>query len=313
MQADGNGRTVAGVLVSGSTVTLTLDPAVEHGETGIRVSYTPGMKPIRDVAGNQALGLSREPVTNDTPDTTPPEVRSLGITSDPGKDQTYAAGDEIEVTVTFSETVKVTGTPRLTLRVGNRNRAAGYLRGTDTAVLVFGYEVVEGDEARDGVSIVAGRIALNGGTIEDEADNDAVLDHEAVAPQARHQVDGVRPVLTATGGAVVNGTTLTLTYGEVLDGSSTPVPGDFTVQVDGSGRTVAGVLVSGSTVTLTLDPAVEHGETGIRMSYTPGMKPIRDVAGNQALGLSREPVTNDTPDTTLAGGEQCGHQFEPGI
>ena len=298
VQADGNGRTVAGVLVSGSTVTLTLDPAVEHGETGIRVSYTPGMKPIRDVAGNQALGLSREPVTNDTPDTTPPEVRSLGITSDPGKDQTYAAGDEIEVTVTFSETVKVTGTPRLTLRVGNRNRAAGYLRGTDTAVLVFGYEVVEGDEARDGVSIVAGRIALNGGTIEDEADNDAVLDHEAVAPQARHQVDGVRPVLTATGGAVVNGTTLTLTYGEVLDGSSTPVPGDFTVQADGNGRTVAGVLVSGSTVTLTLDPAVEHGETGIRVSYTPGMKPLRDVPGNEAQSLSREAVTNDTPDTT---------------
>ena len=298
VQADGNGRTVAGVLVSGSTVTLTLDPAVEHGETGIRVSYTPGMKPIRDVAGNQALGLSREPVTNDTPDTTPPEVRSLGITSDPGKDQTYAAGDEIEVTVTFSETVKVTGTPRLTLRVGNRNRAAGYLRGTDTAVLVFGYEVVEGDEARDGVSIVAGRIALNGGTIEDEADNDAVLDHEAVAPQARHQVDGVRPVLTATGGAVVNGTTLTLTYGEALDGSSTPASGDFTVQVDGNGRTVAGVLVSGSTVTLTLDPAVEHGETGILVSYTPRMKPLRDVPGNEAQSLSREAVTNDTPDTT---------------
>ncbi len=291
-------RTVTAVRVNGSAVELTLDVGAEHLEAGIQVSYTPGTNPIRDAVGNDALGLSSQSVTNETPDTTAPTVSSLAITSNPGSDQTYAAGDEIEVTVTFSETVEVEGTPQLGLRVGTRTRTAGYLRGTDTAVLVFGYEVVEGDEARDGVSIVAGRIALNGGTIEDEADNDAVLDHEAVAPQARHQVDGVRPVLTATGGAVVNGTTLTLTYGEALDGSSTPASGDFTVQVDGNGRTVAGVLVSGSTVTLTLDPAVEHGETGILVSYTPRMKPLRDVPGNEAQSLSREAVTNDTPDTT---------------
>ena len=291
-------RTVTAVRVNGSAVELTLDVGAEHLEAGIQVSYTPGTNPIRDAVGNDALGLSSQSVTNETPDTTAPTVSSLAITSNPGSDQTYAAGDEIEVTVTFSETVEVEGTPQLGLRVGTRTRTAGFDSGTGTAALVFSYEVADGDEDSDGVSIVAGRIALNGGTIEDEADNDAVLDHEAVAPQARHQVDGVRPVLTATGGAVVNGTTLTLTYGEVLDGSSTPVPGDFTVQADGNGRTVAGVLVSGSTVTLTLDPAVEHGETGIRVSYTPGMKPLRDVPGNEAQSLSREAVTNDTPDTT---------------
>ena len=291
-------RTVTAVRVNGSAVELTLDVGAEHLEAGIQVSYTPGTNPIRDAVGNDALGLSSQSVTNETPDTTAPTVSSLAITSNPGSDQTYAAGDEIEVTVTFSETVEVEGTPQLGLRVGTRTRTAGFDSGTGTAALVFSYEVADGDEDSDGVSIVAGRIALNGGTIEDEADNDAVLDHEAVAPQARHQVDGVRPVLTATGGAVVNGTTLTLTYGEALDGSSTPVPGDFTVQADGNGRTVAGVLVSGSTVTLTLDPAVEHGETGILVSYTPRMKPLRDVPGNEAEALSREAVTNDTPDTT---------------
>ena len=57
------------------------------------------------------------------------------------------------MTVTFSETVEVTGTPRLRLRVGSRNRTAGYLRGTDTAALVFGYEVADGDEDTDGVSV----------------------------------------------------------------------------------------------------------------------------------------------------------------
>ena len=289
-------RTVTRAVVRGTVVELTLDPGAEHQEAGIRVSYTPGTKPIRDVPGNEAEALSREPVTNETPDTTPPEVESLGITSNPGSDRTYAAEDTIDVTVTFSETVEVEGTPRLRLRVGTRTRSAGYLRGADTAALVFGYEVAYGEGDSDGVSVDAGRIVLNGGTITDDADNPAELDHEAVAAQASHQVDGVRPAYVS---AAVDGASLTLTYGEALDGGSMPAPGDFTVEVGGVDRGVSGVSVSGSVVTLTLNPAVEHGDTGIRVSYTPGTDPIRDAVGNDALGVSNRPVTNttDAPNT----------------
>ncbi len=288
-------RTVTGVRVSGSTALLTLDAGVEHGETGIQLSYTPWNNPIRDAVGNEAGGVSREPVRNDTPDTTPPAVSSLAIDSNPGVDGTYAAGDGIEVTVTFSETVEVEGAPRLRLRVGTRTRVAGYLRGTGTAAPVFGYEVVEGDEDSDGVSIDAGRVALNGGTIKDEAKNSAELVHEAVAAQAGHKVDGVRPSFLST---AVDGASLTLTYREGLDGGSRPASGDFTVEVDGVGRSVSGVSISGSVVTLTLNPAVEHGDTGIRVSYTVptgvGANPIRDEVGNDARGLSNQSVTNTT-------------------
>ena len=285
-------RTVTGVRVNGRAVELTLDPGAEHLEAGILVSYTPGTNPIQDVPGNDAEALSRVPVTNETPDTASPAVSSLAITSNPPDNRdTYAIGDVIEATVTFDETVVVTRTPRLRLRVGSRTRTAGYLRGTDTAALVFGYEVADGDEDSDGVSIEAGRIALNGGTIEDEADNDAVLDHEAVATQAGHKVDGVRPELSS---AAVDGSSLTLTYREALDPVSRPAAGDFTVEVDGSGRSVTGVSVSGSVVALTLNPAVEHGDTGIRMSYTPDTNPIRDAVGNEALALSNRSVTNTT-------------------
>ena len=284
-------RAVSRVVVRGMAVLLTLDAGAEHGETGIQVSYTPGTNKIRDVPGNEAVALSREPVTNETPDTTSPTVSSLAITSNPGSDQTYAAEDEIEVTVTFSETVEVEGTPRLRLRVGTRTRTAGYLSGTGTAALVFGYEVADGDEDTDGVSIEAGRIALNRGTIEDEAENAAELDHEALATQAGHQVDGVRPSFLS---AAVDGTSLALTYGEGLDGGSRPASGDFTVEVDGSGRSVSGISISGSVVTLTLNPAVEHGDTGIRVSYTPDTNPIRDAVGNDARGLSSRSVTNTT-------------------
>ena len=293
-------RTVTDVALSGSAVLLTLDPAVEHGETGIRVSYTvptgTGVSPLQDVLGNDADRLSNAPVTNETPDTTSPTVSKLEITSNPGTDRTYAAEDEIQVTVTFSETVEVTGTPQLRLEFGGGTRTATYEGGSGTAALVFEYEVADGESDTDGVGVEAD--SLSGGTIRDEARNNAELDHDGVAADAGHKVDGVRPRLAASGGAVVNGTTLTLTYSEPLDRSSTPEEGDFTVSGGDQARTVSRVVVRGAAVVLTLNAGAEHLEAGIQVSYTPGMNPIRDVPGNQAEGLSREPVTNETPDTT---------------
>ena len=106
-------RTVTGVRVSGSAVELTLNPAVEHGETGIRVSYTVptgvGQNPLQDTAGNDAVALSNRPVTNSTGDTTAPTVSAVAITSNAGVDRSYGLGDAIEATVTFNETVVVRG------------------------------------------------------------------------------------------------------------------------------------------------------------------------------------------------------------
>ena len=292
VRVEGARRSVSNVAVSGRELELTLDPAVEHGEAGITVSYTPGTNPIRDAVGNDAEGLSNEPVTNDTSDTTSPTVSSVEITSTPPDNRdTYAVGDVIEATVTFDETVVVTGHPRLSLTVGRQTKPATYDRGSNSDTLVFAYPVADSALDTDGVSIVAGRIDLNGGTIKDEADNDAMLAHEALSAQAGHKVDGVRPAFQS---AAVNEAVLTLTYGEALDGSSSPGTGDFTVNVEGAGRSVTAVSVSGSVVTLTLDPPVEHGDTGIRVNYSPGTRPIRDAVSNDALGLSSQSVTNTT-------------------
>ena len=51
-------------------------------------------------------------------DDTDPTVSKIEISSDPGTDRTYAIGDAIGVTVTFSETVEVTGAPQLSLELG---------------------------------------------------------------------------------------------------------------------------------------------------------------------------------------------------
>ena len=238
-------------------------------------------------------------------------MSKLEITSDPGTDRTYAAGDEIQVTVTFSETVEVTGTPRLRLELGGGRRTAGYQGGSETAALVFEYEVAEGESDTDGVGVEAD--GLSGGTIRDEARNNAELDHDGVAADAGHQVDGVRPRLAVSGGAVVNGTTLRLTYDEALDIGSAPGAGDFTVSGGDRARTVSRVVVRGAAVELTLNAGAEHGEAGIQVSYTPGMKRLRDVPGNEAEGLSREPVTNETPDTTPPRVESRGDRLESGV
>ena len=258
-------------------------------------------------------------------DDTAPTVSRVAITSDPGTDRTYAVDDEIQVTVTFSETVEVTGTPQLRLELGGGRRTADYEGGSGTAALVtndtpdttsptvsraitsggrrtadyeggFAYKVADGESDTDGMGIEAD--SLSGGTIRDEARNNAELDHDGLAADSGHKVDGVRPRLAASGGAVVDGTTLTLTYDEALDGGSRPVSGDFTVSGGDRARAVTGVRVNGSAVELTLDVGAEHGEAGIQVSYTPGANPIQDVPGNDAEALSREPVTNDTPDTT---------------
>ena len=265
-----------------------------YTDTGAVVGGTYTYQVAAVVDGGEATRSERVSVT--VPDTTPPTVSNLAITSDPGSDRTYAAGDEIRVTVTFSETVEVTGTPRLQIELGGGSRTADYQGGSGTAALVFEYEVAEGDSDTDGVGVEAD--SLSGGTIRDEARNNAVLDHDGLAADLGHKVDGVKPELAATGGAVVNGTTLTLTYSEPLGGSSTPEAGDFTVAGGSQSRTVTGVRVSGSTVVLTLNAGAEHLEAGIQVSYTPGTNPIRDVAGNEAEALSRESVTNETPDTS---------------
>ena len=97
------------------------------------------------------------------------------------------------------------------------------------------------------------------------------------------------PVFT---GATVNGSTLTLTYNEPLDGASVPAASDFAVTAAGSSTTVQGVGVAGSAVTLTLATAVEANQA-VTLAYTPGANPIQDAAGNDAALLSRQTVTNN--------------------
>ena len=202
---------------------------------------------------------------------------AVAITSNPGIDETYAAGDAIEMTVTFAEsrTVDTTdGIPQIGLTIGMMPKLAGYASGSGTAALVFRYTVAESDLDTDGVSTGAGSIP-------------------------GHEVDGVKPLLLS---AMVDDAGITLTYSETLRESPAPLASAFTVVGGAATRTVSDVAVTGSVVELALDSAVEDGETGLTVSYTPpagtDTGAVQDLVGNEADGLSSEPVWSDAPERT---------------
>ena len=104
--------------------------------------------------------------------------------------------------------------------------------------------------------------------------------------------------------ATLAGTKLVLTYDEPLDTGSTPANGDFTIGTGSGARTVSGVAVNASAVTLTLNASVNAG-IAVNVSYTAGTNKIQDTldAGdsgdpNAAANLSSRTVTNLGPTNT---------------
>ena len=85
---------------------------------------------------------------------TTPTVSSVAITSDPGMDNTYATGDTVTVSLTFSEAVTVTGTPHVVVDIGGQPRNFKYSGdGVSAAAQPFSYTVLVGDRDLDGVSL----------------------------------------------------------------------------------------------------------------------------------------------------------------
>ena len=121
----------------------------------------------------------------------PPSITDGPITNSPARGDTYGAGEEISVQLTFSEPVTVSGTPRLGIDIGDNRRWAEYEESAagDTSLL-FSYTVQADDRDADGLSIAANALELNGGSIEDGDGNAADLAHPAWAASSNHKVEG---------------------------------------------------------------------------------------------------------------------------
>ena len=191
----------------------------------------------------------------------------------------------------------VTGTPTFAFMLGEETREAAYARGSDTAELVFSYEVQAGEIDTDGISWKANALALDGGTVrltttDPNVEEDAALGHVKGDAQREHRVDAVPPGVES---ASMQGTVLELVYDEALDEGSVPEKGEFKVSLDGgTAQAVSAVAVDGTTVTLTLATPAVFGQA-VTLTYTvPAANPLRDLFGNPAGALTNHPVTNET-------------------
>ena len=301
---------------------LTLSREFAPGETAT-VSYR---RPLGEVGlwsvdGKQLGNVVDLPVTVGAP-AAAPAVEAVTVASAPGADETYAAGDEIRVSLTFGgdggrrhgrRDAAAQARPR---RRGRRGRAVGGVRlgqRRDGAHIRL-----HGGRRRhastDGVAVVADTLELDGGTIRSSAtDADAALAHPAVAADTGHRVDTAAPAFAS---AAVSGTALTVTFGEALEADPAPAGSAFTATArlgDGAAREIAGTGtagVDGAAVTVTLAGAVLAGET-VTVAYAPPEDgPVRDLAGNAAAAFSGEAAANGTP--AAPSGEAVAVVSDPG-
>ena len=245
-----------------------------------------------DETGGDA-GHARVFMLTPIPDTTPPTILSVSSSTVNG---TYNVGDEIYITITFSENVFIntnlfqedgTGRPRLTLETGTNDQQQYYHSGSGGPVLIWIYVIVEGDNisALDVQSTTA--LALNGGAITDIAGNNAVLtlpepgSANSLSANTDFVIDTSAPTMTITAangsgtaissGSTTNDQTLILTFT-----ASEPTANFIVDDVTIVGGTLSNFAATSSKVyTATLTPS-NNSVTSVNVAANK----FTDTAGN---------------------------------
>ena len=206
LKVGGATRLASFLSVSGGTLRFRYTAQAEDRDTdGIAIAagaldLNGGL--IRDAAGNNAIlslgshALGAQ-VSHKVDGSTgrAPAVTGVSVISAPTSGDTYTRGETIEVELRFDQAVGVSGTPNLALTLGSATAQAAWNRaGASPTTQVFRHVVAAVDRDTDGLSIAAGALTLNGGTIRNVRGGDAGLGlgSRALGDQALHKVNGVR-------------------------------------------------------------------------------------------------------------------------
>ena len=131
--------------------------------------------------------------------------------------------------------------------------------------------------------------------IQDRAGNDAADLTERTVTNESTVDDGVAPEFSSAA-ISTDGTTVTLTYTEILKSDAGPRTTDFAVKVEGETRGVSSVRVSGRQVELRLSSPVTAGQTVVVSYFDPTTgdddNAIQDRAENDAANLIDFEITN---------------------
>jgi hypothetical protein len=170
--------------VTGSGTDWTINPSITlAASTQYAIKSDAGT--FKNASGTIFGGVSLSNVQNFT------TAMTLNSVSVPAAG-TYKGGDNLNFSVTFSESVVVNtagGIPSIALAVGSATKYATYVSGSGTTVLTFRYTVASGDFDNDGIT-VGSAIVLNGGTIKNSSAN-------ADAPLPLNNVGSTSGVLVA--------------------------------------------------------------------------------------------------------------------
>lgn len=232
-------------------------------------------------------------------DATAPTVSSFAVTSSSGADSIYALGDTVTVSVGWSETVTVTGSPQIQIQ-GLTSKNFTYASGSGTRTTVFNYTVASGDLNRSGFSISSNTLVLNSGTIKDLAGNNADRSHGAIAATSSMQIDGVLPTIT-TASISSTGTRITLAFSETIS-STISAYSAITVMVGSVRDVVSGGGTADTRLSMDLNFAATSGAV-VTLSYadpTTGndINALQDEAGNDLASFTNFSVTNNSTQTS---------------
>ncbi len=92
-----------------------------------------------------------------------------------------------------------------------------------------------------------------------------------------------------------DGLKIKLTYDSTPKSGQLPSTNDFMVKSkDGQNLAIENIIINENSLVITLAAPLSSGEPIIMVSYTPGLNPIEDQAGNTAEGFSNKTVTSQS-------------------
>ena len=221
---------------SGTTYTITL--------TGC----SPGVV-VLTMAANAAVNSSAQSVpstnTNASSVTIDQTLPTISSVSGPSS-KTYVPAETPTFTVNFSESVTVSGSPRLTLTVGSLTKYATYVSMSDSKTALFRYTVgtASGEYDTDGIVVVSS-LDLNGGSFTDLAGN--VLTATTISPPGTTGVLVAQKPDTPTSVSVTPGNSqATITWTNPATNGSAITAFKVEKSTDNSSWTVVSTAVSSS-------------------------------------------------------------------
>jgi len=261
-----------------------------EGNAAVLTLPTPGA--AGSLAANKALVV----------DALGPTVSSVSATV---ANSTYGVGAQVFVSVTFSEVVTASGSPRLTLETGSTDRNATYSTGSGTNTLVFMYTVQSGDSSSDLDYVASSSLSLNGGSIIDASSNAATLTlpnpgaTNSLGANKAIVIDGVNPTVSSLSSTTSNGSykegsviAVTIAFSESVTVTGSPLLALETGTTDRNATYSSG---SGSN-SLTFNYTVQAGDTAADLDITSGTTSldlnagsIKDAANNDSSTALPEP------------------------